>query len=137
MIWVLVVLTTYGSECAAWAFQLAVYLAASSVSRITSRFSALLSSAALVKLKLPVMTVCAVDDHDLVVGDGVLGVDQRRDARVQQEVGREYFSVRWLLSRMTCDLHAPLVGIDQGLGDRGRGEAVGLDEDVSWRRRFP
>jgi hypothetical protein len=53
---------------------------------ITSRFSALLASAAFVKLQEPVMTV-AVDHQDLAVRDGVLVVDERLDARVDQECG--------------------------------------------------
>ena len=33
-----------------------------------------------------------VDNHDLVVGDGVLGVDLRRDARMDHEIRRRVLS---------------------------------------------
>jgi hypothetical protein len=47
----------YSSECFKCSAQFRAYLAASSLSSMISRFSALFSSAAFVKLKLPVMTV--------------------------------------------------------------------------------
>jgi hypothetical protein len=53
-----------------------------------SRVSALLSSAAFVKLKLPGDDRRLVDQDDLVVGDSVLVVDEDRDARVGDERGR-------------------------------------------------
>src|SRR5882724_517808 len=48
----------YGCACAAWAWMFASYaLTSSGASLMTSRFSAFFSSAALVKLKEPVITV--------------------------------------------------------------------------------
>ena len=59
----------------------------------------------------------AVDHHDLVVGDGVLGVDLDRDTRVQHEVRRRILLCSLALVENHLNLDAPLMGIDQGLGD--------------------
>jgi hypothetical protein len=49
--------------------QFSMYFCARSFDRITSRFSAFFVSAAFVKLKLPVINLVLVDDHDLVMSD--------------------------------------------------------------------
>ena len=42
-----------------------------------------------------------VNHHDLVVGDGMFGVNICRDSGMATKSADEYFSVRWLLSKMT------------------------------------
>ena len=71
-----------------------------------------------------------VDDDDLVVGDGMPGVDVGRDAGVRQKGGRRVLLGLLALVEDCLDLHAAPVGLEQGLGDRGGGEGVGLDEDL-------
>ena len=43
----------------------------------------------------------AIDDHDFIMGDGVFRIDQGRNAGITDEIGGKYFSVRWLLSKIT------------------------------------
>ena len=71
-----------------------------------------------------------VDDHDLVVGDGVLGVDQDRDAGVGKEGGGGVPGGGVALVQDGLDLHAAFPGIKQRLGDRLRGEGVRLNQDL-------
>ena len=70
-----------------------------------------------------------VDQDDLVVGDSVLVVDEDRDARVGNERGRGVLLRFLALVQNDRDLDAPLVGVDQRLGNGRRREAVCLDQD--------
>ena len=72
----------------------------------------------------------AVDDHHLVMGDGVGGVDLCRYPLVGEEVGGGVFLRALALVEDDLDLDASCVGIKQRLGNRRRGEAVGLDENA-------
>ena len=71
-----------------------------------------------------------VDDDDLVVGDGVLGVDIGGDAGVREKGRRRVLLRPLALVEDHFDLDPPLVRLEQGLGDRGGGEGVGLDADL-------
>jgi hypothetical protein len=57
------------------------------LSWIIGRFSALFSSAALVKLKDPVITVSPSMTMDLIMGYGVLSVYLHRDSLVRKKGG--------------------------------------------------
>jgi hypothetical protein len=59
----------------------------------------------------------------------VRGVDQRRYALIGQEVGRGILLCALALVEDDLHLDPALVGIEQGLGDRCRGEAIGLGEN--------
>lgn len=54
----------------------------------------------------------AVDHHDLVMGNGVLGVDLDRDARIMNEIRRRVFLALLAFIQNDFDLHPSLVGID-------------------------
>jgi len=71
----------------------------------------------------------SVDDHDLVVGDGMCAVDVHRDPVVSEKGGAAVFLRSLALIEDDLHRHAPLVGIDEGLGDGCRGERVGLNAD--------
>ena len=71
----------------------------------------------------------AVDDHDLVVGDGVLGVDLRGDAGVNHEVRRRILLGPLALVEDDLNLDAPLVGIDRALAMGTLVKRVGLHQD--------
>ena len=71
-----------------------------------------------------------VNEDDLVVGDSVLVVDVGRDAGVRQKGRRRVLLGLLALVENRLDFHAAPVGFEQGLGDRGGGEGVGLDEDL-------
>ncbi len=70
-----------------------------------------------------------INDHHLVVGDGVGGVDADGNPRMSQEVG--FGVVLRLLTLIQDDVHLnpALLRSHQGLGDGGGGKRVGLDED--------
>jgi len=70
----------------------------------------------------------AVDDNDFVVGDGVLSVDVRGQAVVNQVA---QFGVRLLLVTLIeddLDINASALGFDQGVGDGFGGEGIGLNQ---------
>jgi len=50
-----------------------------------NKFSAFFSSAALVKLKLPVITICFINDNNFIMGYGVGGVYKYRNALIFKE----------------------------------------------------
>ena len=53
------------------------------------------------------------------MGDGVLGVDEGRDAGVLQEVSRRILFASLALVENHPHVNAALVSLDQGLGNRG------------------
>ena len=83
-----------------WASQLSVYFFASSGERMTSRFSALCSSAAFVKLKLPVMTVASSIIMILLWAMACLASILVGMPTFTRKSTSLYFSDRWLLSMM-------------------------------------
>ncbi len=70
-----------------------------------------------------------VDDHDLVVCFGVLGVDPHGDSQVDEQVRRGILLRPLALVENHLNFDPPLVGIDQGFRDRGRRKRVGLHQD--------
>ena len=62
------------------------------------------------------------------MGDGVLRIDQDRYARMSQEVGRRILLRPLALFEDHQHVHTSPVGVNQRLGDRRRGKAVGLDQ---------
>ena len=87
------------------------------------------SSACRVKLKEPVIERLTVDDHDLVMGDGMLAVDEYGKAVVGQEIGLRIVVADFALVEDDVDHDAALMGPQQGLGNVPVRETVGLDED--------
>ena len=72
-----------------------------------------------------------VDDHDLVVGDGVVGVDMRRQPVLLDE---RQFGVSFLFLaaiQNDVDVHAPFLRVHKRLGDSLGSERIGEDEDFS------
>lgn len=63
-----------------------------------------------------------VDQHDLVVGDGVGGIDEGRNSFIGEEGGRGVPLRLLALVQNDLDIDSSLFCIDQRLGDRGRGE---------------
>ncbi len=75
------------------------------------------------------MTVSLVDDHDLIMGDFVLGVDEHRNAVVGHEIGPRVLVGEIALVEDDLNRNTALVGIHQGFENILVGEAIGLDED--------
>ena len=71
-----------------------------------------------------------VDKDNLVVGDGVAVVNEGGDTLVKEEV--EFAVVLGLLRFVENDLavDATFFGFEDGLGDGGGGERIGLNADV-------
>jgi hypothetical protein len=82
------------------------------------------------KVKAPRDDDLVIDDHDLVMGDGVVRIEHGLDALVRQEVGRG--ALLRALTLIEDDLHldATFVGVKQRFGDRRRGEGIGLDQNA-------
>src|SRR5215467_11201772 len=76
----------------------------------------------------------AVDDHDLVVGDGVPAVDQGGDARMGEEVRRGILGARLLAIQDHLHVDAATVGRGEGAGDGRGGEGVGQHAHRGARR---
>jgi len=60
----------------------------------------------------------AVNHHDFIVGDGVLGINESRDVGVEQKV---CFAVSLCALAFVEDdghIHAALVGVNKGFGNR-------------------
>lgn len=76
---------------------------------------------------------CPIDDHDLVMSNGMFGIDQYRDTGVGKEGARRISRGGIALVQDSFDFDAALSGVDEGLGDRLAGEAVGLDQDLLFR----
>ena len=80
----------------------------------------------------------AVDQHDLVVGDGVMGVDDRRQFLLEEE---GQFGVRHFFVAVIEDdvnVHCSRLGVRQGLSDGVGGESIGEHENfAAWPSRFP
>lgn len=70
-----------------------------------------------------------INDHNLVMGDGMGRVNIGGNAGIGQKRGRGIFLFALALVQNGFHLDAPLVGCYQGLGDGLRGKAVGLDHD--------
>src|SRR6266851_1164119 len=73
----------------------------------------------------------AVDDHDLVVGDGVLGVDVWSQAVVDQVAE---LSVGFLLVAAVendLDVYSSPLGFDEGVGNGFGGKRISLDQYLS------
>jgi hypothetical protein len=68
-----------------------------------------------------------VDNHELIMRDGMVGVAHREYALVGQEVGRGVLRGALALIEDDLDPHAACVGVEQRGGDGCRGEAVRLD----------
>lgn len=72
----------------------------------------------------------AVDDDDLVVGDGVGRVDKGGDAGMGDKVSRGVFLSALAPVQDCYDPDAALAGSDEGLGDRLAGKGIGLQQDL-------
>jgi hypothetical protein len=79
----------------------------------------------------------AVDDHDLVVGNGVPGIDPHGNAGMVKESRRRI--VRGAITAVENNFHLdpPPVSVHQCFGDRRGGKAIGLDQHVFSRRSVP
>ena len=74
-----------------------------------------------------------VQDHDLVMGDGVAPVNPDRDAGVGEKGRRGIPGGGVAFVQERLDVDTAFMGVDQGLGDGGdggAGEAVRLDDDL-------
>jgi len=71
-----------------------------------------------------------VDDDYPVMSDGVFVVDEGRDAGIGQERSRRILFCALALVQDDFHRHSPFVSIDEGFGDRRRGERVRLYEDL-------
>jgi len=71
----------------------------------------------------------AVYHHYLVMGNGVLAVDERGNAGIGEERRGGISLGPLALVEYRLHLDAPFVSIDQGLSDRGAREGIGLHED--------
>jgi hypothetical protein len=69
-----------------------------------------------------------VDDYHLVVGNRVLGVDESWNPRIVEEGCRRILCRSLGTIEDNANLDAPLVGFQEGFGDRGRREREGLNE---------
>ena len=83
------------------------------------RFSGLRSSAAFCEIERSRDDRLAVDYHNLIVGDRMFGVAIGRDSSVLHEIRRGILFGALALVQDHFDMHAPLVGIDKGFGNRG------------------
>jgi hypothetical protein len=72
----------------------------------------------------------AVENHHLIMRDGMFGINHRGHALVGQEVGRGVFLGPLAFVEDHLHRHTPLVAVEQCFGDRGGGEAVGLDKNA-------
>ena len=106
-----------------------MYLAARSSLRITSRFSALPSSAAFVKLKLPVMTVWPSMTMILLWAIGCLRRSCVGMPAWSTKSADVYFSPFWDLSKMTSTLTPRLWASTKALAIGADVKRIGLDED--------
>jgi len=73
----------------------------------------------------------AVDDHDLVVGNGMGRVDKGGDAGMGDEVCRGVFLPALAPVQDRFDPDPPLAGIHEGLCDRPGGEGICLKQDLT------
>jgi len=73
-----------------------------------------------------------VDNHDFIVGDGVLIVDEHGDFHVFQEGGGGIFLGPVGFVQNRNDLDASLSRLNQGPGDGLAGEGVSLDKDFGF-----
>src|ERR1035441_2490532 len=87
---------SYGSECCSCACQFSIYCLARAGSLITSKFSALCSSAALVKLKEPVRTMQSSMIMTLLWAMACWASMSVGMPLCWRKSASEYFSVRWL-----------------------------------------
>ena len=71
----------------------------------------------------------AVNDHHLVVRDGMNRVDAHRDPRMRQEVRFGIVLGALALIQDDLDRHPALLGLDERFGNRSRGKRVGLHKD--------
>ena len=71
-----------------------------------------------------------VDEDDLVVGDGMLGINVGGDAGVHEKGERRVSLVLLTLVEDHLYLDPSPVCLEQGVGDRSGGEGVSLDEDL-------
>src|SRR6266498_5018773 len=58
-----------------------------------------------------------IDDDDLIMGNGMLGIDQRGDPRIGQEIGRRVFVGAVALVEDGFYVHAAFFGIHQSFRD--------------------
>ena len=72
----------------------------------------------------------AVHDHDLVVRDGVLRVNQRGDAFMRQKIGRRILGGHVAFVEDRAHVHAALVGVHQRSRDFLGRKTVRLHQDV-------
>lgn len=71
----------------------------------------------------------AINDHDLVVSDGVCSVDPRRNASTDKERHAAIAFGPLALVEDHPHINAMIVGSLQGARDRRAGEAIGLDQN--------
>ena len=72
---------------------------------------------------------CGIDDHDFVVSDGVFGVDEGGHAGMEEEIGGGIFFGALAFVEDDRVANVTTMGVNHGLSDWSRGEAVGLDEN--------
>ena len=71
-----------------------------------------------------------VDDHELVVSDGMSRVDVRGDGRMGGEVCGAILFLPLRPVKDDLNMHASLMRINKGRGDRRGSERISLDEDL-------
>jgi len=72
----------------------------------------------------------SINDHDLIMGNGMLSIDFGLDPRIQKEVRRRIFIPLLLtLIEDNLDLDPPLMSLQQCLRNGSGGKGIGLDKD--------
>jgi hypothetical protein len=74
-----------------------------------------------------------IDDHDLVMRNGVLGVNERRDAAVLDEIRLRVFLRPLAMVQDHLHLEAAPMRVHQGFGNRRGSKAVGLHQHAVGR----
>jgi hypothetical protein len=70
-----------------------------------------------------------INNHDLVMSNGVGSIDRRRYALIRQEISRRVLVGAVIFIQKDLDLYAAFVSVKQRFGNRRRGEGIGLDQD--------
>jgi len=82
------------------------------------------------KIEAPRKDHVAVDNHDLVVCDGVLGIDPDRNSSVSQEGRRRIMSGAIAAVENNFHLDSAPIGVHERFGDGRGGKIIGLDQDA-------
>lgn len=81
------------------------------------------------EVKRPGDNRLSVDNHNLIVGDGMGRINIGRDANVSQEGGGGVFLGPLAFIHNGLNLYPPFMGSKEGLGYRLGSERIGLDQD--------